>query len=79
MKVPVAVNCCVCPVAIDGFAGVTAIDCNVAAVTVNIVEPVTPLNVALIVDVPDRHRCRQARRGDRRERRRALTPTSPDS
>ena len=28
-------NCCVSPLAIDGFAGVTAIDTSVAAVTVN--------------------------------------------
>ena len=35
LYVPVAVNCCVVPFAIDGFAGVTAIDCSVAAVTVN--------------------------------------------
>jgi hypothetical protein len=26
LKVPVAVNCCVAPLVIDGFAGVTAID-----------------------------------------------------
>ena len=30
--VPVAVNCCVAPVAIDGFVGVTAIEVNVGAV-----------------------------------------------
>src|SRR5581483_6990544 len=50
--VPVAVNCCVVPLAIDGFAGVTAIDCNAAAVTVSTVEPLTEPNVALIVLVP---------------------------
>ena len=37
---------------IDGFAGVTAIDCSVAAVTVSTVEPAIELDVALIVDVP---------------------------
>ena len=42
--VPVAVNCWVAPLAIDGFAGVTAIDCSVAAVTVS------------VVDAADRHR-----------------------
>ena len=52
LKVPVAVNCCVAPRRCDGFAGVTAIDCRVAAVTVSTVEPVTPPNVALIVEVP---------------------------
>jgi hypothetical protein len=37
--------------AIDGLAGVTAIDCRVAAVTVSTVEPTTP-SVALMVLVP---------------------------
>src|SRR5271166_5954489 len=50
--VPVAVNCSVSPLAMLGLAGVTAIDCNVAAVTVSTVEPVTPLSVALIEEVP---------------------------
>jgi len=40
-KVPVAVNCSVLPFAIEGFAGVTATDTNVAAVTVSVVEPLT--------------------------------------
>ena len=35
-----------------GFAGVTAIDCSVAAVTVSTVEPTTGPNVALIVLLP---------------------------
>jgi hypothetical protein len=42
----VAVNCCVLPLAIDGLAGVTAIDTSVAAVTVNIVLPETLPEVA---------------------------------
>jgi len=46
------VNCCVRPLAIEGFTGVTAMDCSVAAVTVRVVEPVTPLSVALISEVP---------------------------
>jgi hypothetical protein len=51
--VPVAVNCSVSPFAIDGLAGVTAIDTNVAAVTVNVSGGlVTPLNAAVICDVP---------------------------
>ena len=33
---PVAVNCCVSPWAIEGLAGVTAIDTSVAAVTVSV-------------------------------------------
>ena len=52
VKVPVAVNCCVRPLAIDGFAGVTAIDTNVAAVTVRTVDPTIAPDVALIVLVP---------------------------
>jgi hypothetical protein len=52
LKVPVAVNCCVRPFATEGFAGVTAIDCNVATVTVSTVEPVIDPDFALIEDVP---------------------------
>jgi hypothetical protein len=52
LYVPVAVNCCVAPVAIDGLPGVTAIDCKVAAVTVSTVDPLTAPSVALIVLVP---------------------------
>ena len=40
------------PLVIDGFAGVTAIDCSVAAVTVRVVEPLIAPDVALIVEVP---------------------------
>ena len=49
---PVAVNCWVSPLAIDGFAGVTAMDTRVAAVTVSVVEPLTLPDVALMVEVP---------------------------
>src|SRR5260221_8610561 len=35
LNVPVAVNCCVAPLATDGFAGVTAIDTSTAGVTVS--------------------------------------------
>ena len=52
LNVPVAVNCCVNPGPIDGLAGVTAIDCSTAAVTVSTVDPVTAPNAALIVLVP---------------------------
>ena len=45
-------NCWVKPLATLGLAGVTAIDSSTAAVTVRTVDPVTPLSVALIVDVP---------------------------
>ena len=49
--VPVAVNCCLVPLAIDGFAGATAIDTRVAVPTVNGVLPVTLVVVAVISDV----------------------------
>jgi hypothetical protein len=52
LKVPVATNCWVAPLAIDGFVGVTAIEFSVAAVTVNTVLPLTAPRVALIVLVP---------------------------
>jgi hypothetical protein len=42
----------VVPLAIDGFAGVTAIEFSVGAVTVNTVLPLTAPKVALIVLVP---------------------------
>src|SRR5207302_1678951 len=49
---PVATNCTVVPLAADGLGGVTWIDDRVAAVTVSVVEPETPPNVAVIVVVP---------------------------
>ncbi len=46
-------NCCVPPVGIVGFAGVTAIDESVGtACTVSPVFPETPLSVAEIVVLP---------------------------
>ena len=50
------------PLATLGLAGVTAIDCRAAAVTVSTVEPVMPPSVAVIVEVPVRHAGGQARR-----------------
>src|SRR5277367_4667594 len=52
LHVTVPVKFCVAPLAIEGFAGVTAIDCSVAAVTVKTVEPLIAPDVALIVEVP---------------------------
>ena len=46
VNVPVAVNCNILPLAIDGFAGVTATDTSVAAVTVSVVLPETVPEVA---------------------------------
>lgn len=50
-KVPVAVNCFVVPLAIDGFVGATAIETRLAVPTVNVVLPVTPVVVAVISEV----------------------------
>ena len=44
--------CCVAPLAIDVFPGVTAIDTSVAAVTVSVVVPEIVPEVALIVVEP---------------------------
>src|SRR5579862_3854318 len=52
LNVPVAVNCWVAPLVIEGLAGVTAIDTSVVGVTVNTVEPVTPFSTALMLLVP---------------------------
>ena len=49
---PVAVNCSVPPAVIEGLAGVTAIDTNVGAVTVSVVEPLIEPEVAVIVVLP---------------------------
>ena len=45
-------NCCVAPLVIEGFVGVTPIDTNVGAVTVRVVEPAIVPSVAPILDVP---------------------------
>jgi hypothetical protein len=50
--VPVAMNCCCRPRAIEGFAGVTAIETSAAAPTVRRVEPDMEPRVAPIVVVP---------------------------
>ena len=50
--VPVAVNCLVAPSGVFAPFGVTAIDINVAADTVNVVLPETPPYVAVITLVP---------------------------
>jgi hypothetical protein len=51
LYVPVAVNCCVVPLAIEGFVGVTAIEVS-DAVTVSVVEALVDPEVAWIVVVP---------------------------
>jgi hypothetical protein len=51
--VPVATNCCVADWAMAGLAGVTAIDCSAAAVTVNTsAGEVTPFSEAVMLLVP---------------------------
>jgi hypothetical protein len=52
LYVPVAVNCVRVPSGTEAFAGVTAIESSTAAVTVNVVEPLTPVTVAVIVVFP---------------------------
>ena len=49
---PVAVNCCVAPNKIDGFAGATAIETRVGAPTVRVVEPVIEPEAARIAVAP---------------------------
>ena len=50
--VPVAANCWFVPNAIDGFAGVIAIETRAALVTVRVVEPLTVPELAAIVVAP---------------------------
>jgi hypothetical protein len=52
LYVPVAMNCCVAPLVIDGFTGVTAIEFSVGGVTVSVVEPLIVPSVAPILVVP---------------------------
>jgi hypothetical protein len=51
-NVPVAVNCCVVPFTMLGLVGVTAMDTSVAEVTVSVVDPDIPPDVAVIVVEP---------------------------
>jgi hypothetical protein len=48
LNVPVAVNCCVAPLVIEGFAGVTAIDTSVAGVTVSVAARLVTAPTALL-------------------------------
>ena len=64
--VPVATNCWFAPATIDGLAGVTAMLCRVAEVTVRTVEPLMSPSVALMLDRADRHAVGQTSRADRR-------------
>lgn len=50
--VPVAWNCCCVPSAMEGLAGVTAIDTRAKLVTVRVAAPLTPLCAALIIARP---------------------------
>ena len=47
-----AVNCCVAPLLMDVFAGVTAMDSSTGGVTVRPVEPLIEPEVAMIVVLP---------------------------
>jgi hypothetical protein len=52
LYVPVAVNCCLVPTAIEAFPGVTAIDTSTGAVTANVAEPVMLPSAAMRLDWP---------------------------
>jgi hypothetical protein len=52
LKVPVAVNCCFWPAAIDGFPGVTDIDTRMGGPTLTLVDPVTLPDMATIFAPP---------------------------
>ena len=52
-RMPVAVNCAVSPEESDWLVDVIEMDDRLATVTVTVVEPLSPFNVALIVAVPD--------------------------
>jgi hypothetical protein len=52
LKTPLAVNCWVVPAAMDADPGRTLIETSVAAVTFSVVEPETPLALAVIIVLP---------------------------
>jgi hypothetical protein len=52
LYVPVAVNCCVVPAAIEGFVGVTEIEARTGEVTVSVAVPRTSPKAAMIVVPP---------------------------
>jgi hypothetical protein len=52
VKVPVAVNCCICPVAIEGFAGMIVSDTRAAGPTVALADPVMLPEVAITFALP---------------------------
>jgi hypothetical protein len=57
LNVPVAVNCCVCPAAMVGFAGVIASERRAGGRTVKPVAPVTLPDVAIIFALPTLTAC----------------------
>jgi len=52
VKLPLAVNCSVSATVIEGCRGVRAIETNVGAVTVNVIDPLTEPELAVIVVIP---------------------------
>ena len=52
-RMPVAVNCAVCPEESDWLVVVMEMEDKFATVTVTVVEPLSPSSVALMVAVPD--------------------------
>ena len=57
LKVPAALNCCICPVATVGFGGMTVSETRVAGLTVVSAEPVMLPDVAIIFAVPALSAC----------------------
>jgi hypothetical protein len=52
VKLPLAVNCRVFATVIEGWIGVRAIETNIGGVTVNVVEPLTEPELAVMVVIP---------------------------
>ena len=57
LKVPAALNCCICPVATVGFGGMTVSETRAAGLTVTPAEPVMLADVAMIFAVPALSAC----------------------
>lgn len=57
LNVPMAVNCCICPAPIEGFAGAIVNETSVAGLTVTAVEPVTLPDVAMTFAEPTLSAC----------------------
>jgi hypothetical protein len=52
LNVPIALNCCVVPLAIDADPGETAIEASTGAIAEAVTDPLTAPDLAVIVDEP---------------------------